>query len=120
MQIQIDEIIGSKKISSEEKFIAIKNILSQESDITFSDLDDTITANDCLFFTRQKWCKGKERKEKLMVLLKDFHFHPHFLDIFHNVRNRKLFIISRNAHDFVTLFSEQLKDTFEKNNIEIV
>jgi predicted HNH restriction endonuclease len=120
MQLLIDAIIENKELSSEEKFIKIKNLLSSESGITISDLDDTITANDCLFFTRQKWCKGAQRKEKIIKLLNNFHFHPNFLKVFHKIGNKKLFIISRNSHDFVTLFSQQWKSEFKKNNIEII
>lgn len=56
MQNKIDEIIYSK-LETQAKISKLKQLFINENILVFSDFDDTIFPNNCVFYTKIKFFK---------------------------------------------------------------
>lgn len=106
-----------------EKTNQIKNFLVKNKIKYFTDLDDTISDNKTMFYSKLKFLlKIKKLEDKLAfdIILKDFNLNDLFIKKVTELWINSLFILSRNDDWFVQYFIEQTKWIFKKHWIEIV
>ncbi len=116
MQKLLDQII-SENISFDEKIIKLKTLFKENNIMYFSDFDDTLSTNDCVFFTKVKLLrKFKLFNEKhINKLIETFKINQKFP----LQTNTNFIIISRNKHSFLKKFYETKKEYLQKNNIKL-
>lgn len=85
----------------------------------FSDLDDTISSNRCLFFSKLKlikklkWFK-KNKSFYFKIVFNSFEINKNFLKIVKDRNIKEVFILSRNDNDFVLYFVKQFNKMYSK------
>lgn len=116
MQDLIDDIMFDKYLSKKEKIEKLKNLFLEEKIKYFSDFDDTISNNNCVFYTKVKILKkfNKFNRENQENILKTFSLNDKFPEV-----NEKIIIISRNNHEFLKSFLKKNKKFLEKKWINI-
>lgn len=116
MQHIIDDIISSW-IDKYEKIQQLQQLFTQENILCFTDFDDTLSTNDCVFYTKVKLLKkqNKATQEHFLRILKDFKINKNF------PKNMwKIVIISRNNIEFIKIFLAQYQEHLKSYDIEIV
>ena len=105
-----------------EKIKELKTYFAENNILVFSDLDDTITNNNDIFYTKvkllKKWGKGNE--QNYQKLLKNFQINNSFLEVCKKNKINKVYILSRNSQDFIDNFIKETGDLFEKNWLKIM
>lgn len=117
MQEKIEKIIFDKNISREEKIEELKKIFKEENINYFSDFDDTLSKNNCVFYTKVKILKKikKFSPENMEKILQVFETNQNFTFF-----NKKIIIISRNDYFFLKLFLKNFQKKLQEKWIEIV
>lgn len=117
MQEKIEKIIFDNNFSREEKFEKLKKIFQEENINYFSDFDDTLSKNNCVFYTKVKILKKIKKffPENMEKILQIFDINPSF-KFFH----KKIIIISRNDYFFLKLFLKNFQKKLQEKWIEIV
>lgn len=116
MQFKIDQIINSD-LWFDEKVNELKTLFSQNNILYFSDFDDTLSTNDCVFYTKVKLLKkfNKYDQKSQLKILNIFKLNPFFpKDL------KDIIIISRNDIDFIKLFIVKNKKILSNLWINIV
>lgn len=111
MQEKINEIIY-RGVSKSSKMLKLKALFKDSGIYIFVDFDDTITDNSCLFYTRYKFFSRikKYSIEKIYELLKkDFKLNQNIKNILSTLCYEKIIILSRNNHELLLLFLEDIK-----------
>lgn len=117
MQNKIDKIIQTN-LWFEDKIKALKDLFLKENITYFSDFDDTLSDNSCVFYTKVKLLRKfrKFNKKHINKLLNTFKINSNF-----PLKNsEKFIIISRNKHSFLKEFLKKHQKTLHKNNINLV
>ena len=92
----------------------------------FSDLDDTISANTCLLYSKVKIYKQLQdyeiRKESYFAnIMTSFKINKRFLALAQSKNINSVFILSRNDEDFIQYFMSYFNDNYSRQyNITIV
>lgn len=110
MQKLIDDIIYSKQ-DLNEKVLGLKKLFSDEKKYVFIDFDDTITTNDCLFFSKYKFLskyKKLSTSDIFKLLSNNFAVNNSVFDILNTIKYDYLIILTRNNHEFIKLFIDIL------------
>lgn len=88
----------------------------------YTDLDDTLSENSCLFYSKIKVLSQKTKNEKNVydLIIKDFKINKRFLELAKKLEIKEVFILSRNKQSFIDYFIEHTKNIFKKYNITII
>lgn len=116
MQENIDLILW-KEISKEEKIFQLKKIFYENNVKYFSDFDDTITGNNCVFYTKVKILKNKKKfnQENIQRIINNIKINSNYPNI-----KDKIVIISRNDQYFLDVFMEKYQSILKEKGINIV
>lgn len=123
MQEEINKILFDKNICKKDKINSIKSVFEKYNIICFSDLDDTITNNYDVFYSKVKFINKYKKSSKISyfkILLKDFKINTKFLKLVQERNIKKMFILSRNSQEFIDYFINNTKNIFSNYWIEIV
>lgn len=119
MQKDIDAIVlGNNNIHG--KLQKLKELFKETHVEFFSDFDDTITANDNLFYSKLKFYKWIYKKIDFGLLLKKFRLNDLFAKSLRQRSATKIVVLSRNNHDFIKYFIAHTKALFHQTWIEIL
>jgi len=113
MQEEINKTLLDKNIPKKDKINIIKSIFEKYNITCFSDLDDTITNNYDVFYSKVKFInkyKKSSQNTYFNILLKDFKINIKFLDLVQKENIKKIFILSRNSQDFIDFFINNTKN----------
>ncbi len=122
MQNKIDEIIYSK-LETQAKISKLKQLFINENILVFSDFDDTISSNNCVFYTKIKFLKklNKLTNFHFIRILKAFMLNKSFLSLLKTKNiSWNIVIISRNNHLFLKEFLLSKKEILQENNLKII
>lgn len=123
MQEEINKTLLDKNIPKKDKINIIKSIFEKYNITCFSDLDDTITNNYDVFYSKVKFInkyKKSSQNTYFNILLKDFKINIKFLDLVQKENIKKIFILSRNSQDFIDFFINNTKNILLNYWLEIV
>lgn len=117
MQEKIEKIILNNIFSKKEKIENLKKLFFEENIYYFSDFDDTLSKNNCVFYTKVKILKKykKYNLKNIEKILEDFSINKNF-----EIKNQKIILISRNDYFFLKKFLEKFRYFLKEKNIEII
>lgn len=121
MQNKIKNILAKNK-NSKKIFSELKNFFQENKIFIFSDLDDTITQNSDIFFSKVKILerRWKNNSENFSKILEKFQINKKFLSILKKNNFKEIFILSRNSQEFVDFFVKQTEKIFSEEWIKIL
>lgn len=117
MKKNIDTIVYSKEYNQVEKYALLKELFLRENIHYFSDFDDTITDNNCVFYTKVKILKKKKKfnQENIQRIINNIKINSNYPNI-----KEKIVIISRNDQYFLDVFMEKYQSILKEKGINIV